>query len=77
MVTQNNKLNREQSAGKEMKTKPMTKRDIVDLDDAEDTDIEPHHQQQPPMRFESKLERSSTFCKERSEIPTSELQIID
>lgn len=30
-----------------------------------------------PRRRESKLERSSTFCKDRSEIPTSELQIID
>lgn len=31
----------------------------------------------PVMRIESKLERSSTFCKESSDIPTSEFQIIE
>lgn len=29
------------------------------------------------MRIESKLERSSTFCKEVSDLPVSELQIIE
>lgn len=31
----------------------------------------------PAMRIESKLERSSTFCKESSDMPVSELQIIE
>lgn len=31
----------------------------------------------PAMRIESKLERSSTFCKESSDMTTSELQIIE
>lgn len=31
----------------------------------------------PPRRVESKLERSSTFCKERSDINTNELEVID
>lgn len=71
MVSQNNKLNRGHSAGKDTKTKALTKRDIDDLNDSENySDI-------GEQRIESKLERSSTFCKERSELPTSELQIID
>lgn len=77
MVSQNNKLNREHSAGKEGKMKSLTKRDIVDLDDSRNCGDVDEQQQMPPQRIESKLERSSTFCKERSEIPTSELQIID
>lgn len=75
MVSQNNKLNREHSAGNESRRKTLPKRDPVDLDDSGNcADVD---EQQPSQRIESKLERSSTFCKERSEIPTSELQIID
>lgn len=75
MVSQNNKLNREHSAGNESKRKALPKRDLVDLNDSGNcADVD---EQQPSQRIESKLERSSTFCKERSEIPTSELQIID
>lgn len=78
MVSQNNKLNREHSAGKETKTKSSTKRDIVDLDDIGNCADVDEQRQIPSQRTESKLERSSTFCKERNtEIPTSELQIID
>lgn len=30
-----------------------------------------------PLRIDSKLERSSTFCKETSDVPLGELQIIE
>lgn len=39
--------------------------------------VEIEKDEKPAMRIESKLERSSTFCKETSDIPTSELQIIE
>lgn len=69
MVSQHNKLNRETSNGKETKMKALKKQDTVDLDvNCADVD---------DQRIESKLERSSTFCKERSEIPANELQTID
>lgn len=78
MVAQNNKLNREHSAGKEIKTAPLTKRFTTNLDDSGNcADVDEHQQTQTPQRIESKLERSSTFCKERSELPTDALQIID
>lgn len=35
------------------------------------------HAEVPPRRVETKLERSSTFCKERSDINTNELEVID
>lgn len=68
MVSQNNKLNRDHPTGKETKPK-NSKRDIADSGKSS-ADMD-------DRRTETKLERSSTFCKERSEIPTSELQVID
>lgn len=93
MVAQNNKLNRENRvAGGKMVTtltKSNSNRPIHDISsdcrkhndiiinstgeiniDESDSDASNH-------RIESKLERSSTFCKERSDINTDELQAID
>lgn len=64
MVAQNNKTNREHS-NREAKKKPTKDTDGSSNDES------------APTRIESKLERSSTFCKERSELPNAELQIID
>lgn len=77
MVSQNNKLNREHSVGKEIKTTPLTKRFTVNSDDTQNFADAFEQQRTEPHRIESKLERSSTFCKERSELPTNDLQIID
>lgn len=62
MVTQNNKTNRD------TKKKSTNNNENCSSND-DDVNI--------PIKIESKLERSSTFCKERSELPNTELQIID
>lgn len=78
MVAQNNKANKEKMEKK--KSTKLTKAEP----DAYSTDDNEYHANDSsdtsalkPIRNESKLERSSTFCKESSDIPTSELQIID
>lgn len=40
-------------------------------------EIESEVEDSKPMRIDSKLERSSTFCKESSDVPLGELQIIE
>lgn len=40
-------------------------------------EIESEAEESRPMRIDSKLERSSTFCKETSDVPLAELQIIE
>lgn len=77
-VSHNNKLNREYSSSKDGKPKPLTKRNLVEMDGCGTATDDDEPQSIPPQqRIECKLERSSTFCKEKSEIPTNALQIIE
>lgn len=65
MVTQNNKTNRDHST-RDTRKKSSKNSENCSTDEGS-----------IPIKIESKLERSSTFCKERSELPNAELQIID
>lgn len=83
IVTQNNNKTNKEKMEKRKSTK-LTKSEPSDVYSTDDNE---YHQNDnndhndttdtKPIRIESKLERSSTFCKESSDIPTSELQIID
>lgn len=77
MVAQNNKVNREHSSGDAKRKSTLSKKDIeIDIDhNGKSTNGSENDTK--TTRYESKLERSSTFCKERSELPSAELQIID
>lgn len=75
VATPNNKSNREPKERKQRSTESRPNNDnnmdsmnVFDSDGSEAA---------PQRRVESKLERSSTFCKERSDINTNELEIID
>lgn len=57
--------------------KQPNKLEIFENQSTESPSSSPQPPPQKPMRIESKLERSSTFCKETSEIPMGELQIIE
>lgn len=82
MVAQNNKVNKEKIEKKVTKATSVptaitkstkNERDLYDDGDDLETDIIIR----PSGRVESKLERSSTFCKEVSDLPAGELQVID
>lgn len=86
-----NNVNNKEKLEKKMKTTNQKSTTKIEHDAYSTDDNEHHHHQtlndkndinnetsvSKPIRIESKLERSSTFCKESSDIPTSELQIID
>lgn len=74
MVAQNNKVNRERLDKKATKVAKIEK-DLYDDEDHNEEEAEQIIIR--PVRVESKLERSSTFCKEVSDLPASELQIIE
>lgn len=84
MVNQLNKLNRDKDH-KLIKTKTIRSTYAIDDDNDDGKDINVDNDilideqtaSVPPIPIESKLERSSTFCKERSDINTDELQMID
>lgn len=63
----NNKMNRMTKAGKQNANRSSDC-------DSNDADV---NESVASQRVESKLERSSTFCKERSDINTNELEVID
>lgn len=77
VVTQCNKPNKEKVDKKVVDKKLVTKFEQELYDDDKPNDDTLEHVIEPILRGESKLERSSTFCKEVSDLPASELQIIE
>lgn len=76
MVSQNNKVNKEMDDKKVAKLTAKVEQDLYDDDDKQNGDAR-EHIIRPVARVESKLERSSTFCKEVSDLPAGDLQIIE
>lgn len=81
--TPNNKVNRDSRESRAIKErKHSNASSATDENRPYDNNVESINHNEtdvcvPERRVESKLERSSTFCKERSDINTNELEVID
>lgn len=78
MVVQNNKMNKEKLDVKKVTKAAKNECDLYENGRDHNSGADGDNMIIKPVgRIESKLERSSTFCKEVSDLPPSELQVIE
>lgn len=78
MVAQNNKMNKEKVDAKKVTKVTKNECDLYENGGDHNSGGDGVNMIIKPVgRIESKLERSSTFCKEVSDLPPSELQVIE
>lgn len=77
MATPNNKVGRDVRSVKDRKHSAVNSAGENRLNRCNNDYDDDVNETMPGQRVESKLERSSTFCKERSDINTNELEVID